>query len=213
MKRFLLSILMVVIGLSAFSQSPSRFISLQPAYPVAIGESTVDGVSFSNNGLYMYDILQDSLPQYEIGHIYAQTVRYTEEGHGFYVKADSLHSLNLVYSYEVNEPPQGVIEFKETTGRFKYYPTAEDYKSFVITFTATNGTESVSEDVKFNLMPQTVPEEFAFQTQGVMPDAGDYTIVAETSKSLFLNNEQRTAYSMSVSGKDVVFDAIHPNKT
>ena len=212
MKRFLLSILMVVIGLSAFSQSPSRFVSLRPAYPVAIGESTIDDVEFSNNGLYMYDILQDSLPQYEIGQIFAQTVRYTEEGHGFYVKADSLHSFNVIYSYEVNEPPQGTIEFNEATGRFKYYPAAEDYKSFIVTFSATNGLESVSEDVEFNLMPQTAPEMYAFQTQGVMPDAGDYTIVAETSKSLFLNNEQRTAYSISVSGKDVVFDDNIINK-
>lgn len=212
MKRFLLSILMVVIGLTAFSQSPSRFISLRPAYPVAIGESTIDDVEFSNNGLYMYDILQDSLPQYEIGQISAQTVRYTEDGHGFYVKADSLHSLNVVYSCEVNDPPQGTIEFNETTGRFKFYPAAEDYKSFVVTFSATNGTENVSEDVTFNLMPRTAPEMYAFQTQGVMPDAGDYTIVAETSKSLFLNNEQRTAYSISISGKDVVFDDAVKNK-
>lgn len=212
MKRFLLSILMVVIGLSAFSQSPSRFISLRPAYPIAIGESTIDGVELSSNGLYMYDILQDSLPQYEIGQIFAQTVRYIEEGHGFYVKADSLHSLNVIYSYEVNEPPQGTIEFNEVTGRFKYYPAAEDYKSFIVTFYATNGIESVSEDVEFNLMPQTAPEMYAFQTQGMMPDAGDYTIVAETSKSLFLNNEQRTAYSISVSGKDVIFDDNITNK-
>lgn len=212
MKRFLFSILMVVIGLSAFSQSPSRFINLQPAYPVAIGESTVDNVSFSNNGLYMYDILQDSLPQYEIGRIFTQTVRYTEGGHGFYVKADSLHSLNVVYSYEINEPPQGTIEFNETTGRFKYYPTAEDYKSFVVTFSATNGIESVSEDVAFNLMPQTAPEKYAFQTQGVMPDATDYTIIAETSKPMFLNNEERTAYSISVSGKDLIFDDAVKNK-
>ena len=210
MKRILLSTILIVIGLSAFSQSQSRFISLRPAYPVAIGESTIDEVEFSSNGLYMYDILQDSLPQYEIGHIFAQTVRYTEEGHGFYVKADSLHSFNVVYSFEVNNPPQGAIEFNETTGRFKYYPAAEDYKTFTITFYATNGTESVSEDVEFNLMPQTAPEVYAFQTKGVMPDAGDYTIIAETSKSMFLNNEERTAYSISLSGKDVVFDnAVH----
>ena len=212
MKRNLLSMILIVIGLSAFSQSPSRFISLRPAYPVVIGESTIDDVEFSSNGLYMYDILQDSLPQYEIGQIFAQTVRYTEEGHGFYVKADSLHSFNVVYSYEVNDPPQGAIEFNETTGRFKYYPAAEDYKSFTITFYATNGTESVSEEVEFNLMPQTAPEVYAFQTQGVMPDAGDYIIVAETSKTLYLNNEERTAYSISISGKDVVFDDAVQNK-
>lgn len=212
MKRILLSTILIVIGLSAFSQSPSRFISLRPAYPVAIGESNIDGAEFSSNGLYMYDILQDSLPQYEIGQIFEQTVRYTEEGHGFYVKADSLHSMNVVYSYEVSDPPMGAIEFNEITGRFKYYPAAEDYKTFTVIFYATNGTESVSEDVEFNLMPQTVPDVYAFHTQGVMPDAGDYTIVAETSKTLFFNNEERTAYSISISGKDVIFDDAVQNK-
>ena len=130
---------MVVIGFSAFSQSPSRFISLRPAYPLAIGETNAEGLAYSHNGLYMYDILQDSLPRYEIGQIFAQTVRYTEDGHGFYVKADSLHSFNVTYSYEVDTPPQGTIEFNESTGRFKYYPAAEDYKTFIVTFYATNG--------------------------------------------------------------------------
>ena len=212
MKRILLSILLIVIGLSAFSQSPTRFISLRPAYPVAIGESTIDGVEFSSNGLYMYDILQDSLPRYEIGHIYDQTVNYTEEGHGFYVKADSLHSLNVAYSCEVSDPPSGTIEFNEMTGRFKYYPTAEDYKTFIVTFYATNGMESVSEDVEFRLMPQTAPEVYAFQTQGVMPDAGDYTIVAKDSMLTTLNYETRSAYGISISGKDIIFDDNVRNK-
>ncbi len=212
MKRFLLSILMVVIGLTAFSQSPSRFISLQPAYPVAIGESTVDGVLFSNNGLDMYDILQDSLPQYEIGHIYAQTVRYTEDGHGFYVKADSLHSLNVVYSYEVNEPPQGTIEFNETTGRFKYYPSKDDHDPFTIVFTATNGVETLSEEVKFDLLGQTIPEESVIQSLGFMPDSTDYILIAETSKKMFINNLERTAYGYSISGKEIVFDSNLDNK-
>lgn len=212
MKRFLLSILMVVIGLSAFSQSPSRLISLQPAYPLVIGESAVDNVVISNNGLYLDDILLDSLPSYEIGEIFEQTVRYSEAGHGFYVKADSLHSTNVVYSYEVGGQPQGTIKFNETTGRFLYYPTAEEYRSFVVTFSATNGTESVSQEVEFNLMPKTPSEEDAFSTQGTMPDAGDYTIIAEASKTMFFNNEDRTAYSISISGKDVIFDDAVQNK-
>ena len=57
MKRILLSTILIVIGLSAFSQSPSRSICLRPAYPLVIGETIVDGLSYDNNGLYMYDIL------------------------------------------------------------------------------------------------------------------------------------------------------------
>ena len=210
MKRSLLFIITVVIGLSAFSQSPSRFVNLRPAYPITIGESNVDGVKFSNNGLYVYDILQDSLPKYEIGKIDVQTVSYTEDGHGFYISADSLHSLNIVYSYEVDKLPKGTIEFNENTGRFKFYPAAEDYESFHITFSATDGFESISEKVEFNLIPETIAEEFAFRTEGSMPDAGDYTIVTETKKKMYLNNEDRTACSVSISGKDIIFDnAVH----
>lgn len=212
MKRLALSILMVVIGLSAFSQSPSRLISFRPAYPLAIGESAIDGVTFSSNGLYMYDILQDSLPQYEIGHIDVQTVSYTEDGHGFYIKADTLHSLGIIYSYEIDEQPKGAIEFNEISGRFKYYPAAEDYKSFHVTFTATNGTESISEKVEFNLLPQTLSEISAFRTQGVMPSASDYTILASDSTLMMLNYETRMAHGVCVSGKEIVFDDNVQNK-
>ena len=213
MKRILLSTILIVIGLSVFSQSPSRSISLRPAYPLVIGESTVDGLSYDNNGLYMYDILQDSLPQYEIGHIYDQTVNYTEEGHGFYIKADSLHSDNVRYSYETDTISRGTIEFNSTTGRFKYYPLAGDYKSFTINFYATNGSETVSEAVRFNLSPQVIPEQYAFQSQGVIPDGEGYTLLAETKKdSILFNGEWRKVYSISLSGKDIVFDNNVDNK-
>lgn len=213
MKRILLFIINAVIGLSAFSQSPSRLISLHPAYPLAIGESTnSDGFGVSNSGLCIADIPMDSLPQYEIGQIFKQIVRYTEKGFGFYVKADSLHSVNIVYGFEVSEPPKGTIEFNEVTGRFKYFPAVDDYKSFVVTFTASNGTERVSEDVVFDLMPRTTSEVSVFQSEGIMPDATDYTLVAESSTTMLLNNQKRTAYSVNISGKDVIFDDAIKNK-
>lgn len=213
MKRILLSTILIVIGLSAFSQSPSRIICLRPAYPLVIGETSVDGLSYDNNGLYMYDILQDSLPHYEIGHIYNQTVSFTEEGHGFYIKADSLNSDNVTYSYETDTIPRGEIEFNSLTGRFKYYPLASDYKSFTVNFYATNGSETISEAVRFNLIPQVVPEQYAFQSQGVIPDGESYTLLAETKKdSILFNGEWRNVFSISLSGKDVVFDDNVQNK-
>ena len=207
---------MVVIVLSAFSQSPSRIISLQPAYPLIVGEKNVGSVIIDNNGVCLADTPLDSLPHYEIGQIFEQTVRcYTEEGHGFYVKADSLHSLNVVYSYELKEGselPNGAIEFNATTGRFKYFPAEDDYKSFTVTFTATNGTETITEDVVFGLMPRTPSELTIFHSEGVLPDAGDYIVKAETSTTKYLNNQDRTAYSISISGKDVIFDDAVQNK-
>lgn len=218
MKRLLLFIILVVIGLSAFSQSPSRIISLHPAYPLVIGDTIVDNIAYSNNGLYLHDIELDSLPRYEVGDIGTQAVRYSEEGHGFYIKADSLHSQDIVYSYEVNEQPNGNIEFNEQTGKFKYYPTENDH-IFVVTFTATNGTDYVLENVTFTLMPQNPTEADAFHSEGKMPDATDYITIAETTDSLTFNNgsltfnnEQRVVYSYSISGKDVVFDDTKQNK-
>ncbi len=212
MKRFLLSILVVVIELSAFSQPPSRQISLRPSYPLVVGETSIDGVIFSSNELYLHDVIQDSLPSYEIGHIEAQTVRYSEDGYGFYVKADSLHSLNVTYSYELSEQPKGAIEFNEQTGRFKFYPASDDYRSFMVNFTASNGVASISEEVEFDMMPLTPSEANAFYTKGAMPSADDYTTVAESASTQFLNSEERTAYSVSIAGKDVVFDDAIQNK-
>ena len=212
MKKVLLSILLVAIGLSVFSQPATRILNMRPAYPLAIGETTVDSLVYAHNGLILQDIVQDSLPIYEIGHIFAQTVRFTEEGHGFYIKADSLHSNQVTYSYQTDTLPRGSIEFNSTTGRFIFHPLSSDYQSFVVRFTAVSPTDTVWEDVEFDLMAQVVPEQYAFQSQGIMPNGEDYTLIASTDSSKFFNNETRTVYSYSISGKDIVFDNNVQNK-
>ena len=214
MKRSLLSILMAATGLFAFSQSQRKLINWTPAYPLAIGERTVGDYLFANGSLYMFDIELDSLPRYEIGQIFEQTVRYTEDGYGFYVKADSLHSSDVTYSFEVNNPPKGSIHLNEASGRFKYYPAIDDFQPFRVTFTATNGTERISEDVLFCPMPRAKSETTVFYSKGTMPDAGDYITIAEseTSSSIYLNAQERPVYSISISGKDVVFDNAVQNK-
>ncbi|MBR6068146.1 MAG: T9SS type A sorting domain-containing protein [Bacteroidales bacterium] len=212
MKKFFISMILIAVGISYYAQSPQRFVNLTPAYPLAIGEVATEGTIYSSNGIYVHDIIQDSLPVYEIGQIFDQTVDFTVDGHGFYVKSDSLHSSNITYNIAVDSMPAGPIDFNNSTGRFKYYPAAEDYRTFFVTFSATNGRDSVSEIVKFILRPQVVPESFAFQSRGVLPDGMDYTIIAESSVSMDLNNENRTAYSYSISGKDIVFDNNVQNK-
>lgn len=214
MKRVLLTLLVVVMGLQAFSQSPSRNITLRPAYPVAIGNTTTDSFQCTHSGLDLCDIIQDSLPVYEIGHIFDQTVQYTESGHGFYIKADSLHAHHVTYSCEVMDTLlRGPIEFNPNTGRFKYYPLSTDYQSFLVIFCATNGIDSVSETVRFDLMPQVVSEVYAFRTTGTMPSSEDYTLVAETIyDSIFFNTAIRNTYSYSISGKEIVFDNDVQNK-
>lgn len=213
MRKVLLIMLLVVVGISAFSQSPSKTINMRPAYPIAVGEKTVDGVTYDNNGLCLHDIPQDSLPIYEIGHIYTQTVHYTQEGHGFYVKADSLHSHNVTYNYSIDSPPNGSIEFNKKTGRFKFFPAVDDNKSFVINFVATSDDNTISEDVEFRLMAKTISEVSAIESQGSMPSAEEYTIInVSDSDSVFFNNQERRVFSYSIAGKDIVFDNDVQNK-
>ena len=217
MKKVLLTLLVVVMGLTAFSQSQSRIITLHPAYPIAIGETATDSLTYSNSGIYVYDIIQDNLPTYEIGYVYDKTVDYTEAGLGFYVKADSLHSNNVVYSISVDSLPIGPIEFNGNTGRFKYFPASEDYRTFHVTFTATNGIDTVSEIVKFVISPQVVPEQYSINNKGVFPYGEDYTLVASRDSVMHLNGSHwsggpRNVHSYSISGKDIVFDNNVQNK-
>ena len=212
MKRLFYIILLTFGSLSVFSQPTAKYVNLLPAYPPAVGEAQYDNFVYTNSGLYMHDIILDSLPHYEIEHIPDQTVRFFEDGIGLYVKADSLHSNQVVYSYTVDIPPIGPFEFNATTGRFKFYPDAADYRTFNVTFTATAGLNSLSQTVEFVIIPEVVPEYLAIQNLGEMPSTEEYTIRAESQTEMFLNNANRTVYSYSISGKDVVFDNDVQNK-
>ena len=204
---------MVVIGLQAYSQSPDRIVSLRPSYPIAIKTTVTDSFRYANNGLDLCDIIQDSLPIYEIGSIYDKTVDYTETGIGFYVKADTLHSNNVSFSITVDSLPAGPIEFNSTTGRFKYFPDAGDYRTFHVTFSATNGTDTVSEVVRFVIRPQVVPEQYSINNKGVFPYGEDYTLVASRElDTMMFNGYRRAVHSYSISGKDIVFDNKVQNK-
>lgn len=202
----------MVFGLSAYAQPQTKYANFIPAYPPVVGESTYNNLVFNHNGLYLHDIILDSLPHYEIEYIPNQTVRLFEDGIGFYVKADSLHSSNVVYSYTVDVPPIGPFEFNASTGRFKFYPDADDYMPFTVTFTASSGGNSISQVVNFDIMPEVVPEETVIQSIGTMPSAQEYTIITETHWDTILNNLERTVYSYSISGKEIVFDNNVHNK-
>lgn len=213
MRKLFLSIILMAFGLSAFAQPQTKYANFIPAYPPVVGESTYNNFVFNHNGLYLHDIILDSLPHYEIEQIPNQTVRFLEDGIGFYVKADSLHSNQVVYSYTVDVPPIGPFEFNANTGRFKFYPDAGDYMPFTVTFTATSGINSLSQAVDFDILPEVVPEYYAIQSMGEMPSSQEYTIIAESHTQMFLNNANRdTVYSYSISGKDIVFDNNVQNK-
>ena len=213
MRKLFFSLILLAIGLSAFAQPQTKYAYFIPSYPPVAGESTYNNYIFNHNGLYLHDVILDSLPHYEIEHIPNQIVRFVEDGIGFYVKADSLHSSNVIYSYIVDVPPIGPFEFNANTGRFKFYPNTGDYRTFNVTFTATAGLNSLSQTVEFDIIPEVVPEEYAIQNLGEMPSAQDYTILAESHTQMSLNNMTRdTVYSFSISGKDIIFDNNVQNK-
>ena len=66
MKRLFYTIMLTFIGVTAFSQSPTKYVNLFPAYPPAVGVAQYDNFVYTNSGLYMLDIILDSLPHYEI---------------------------------------------------------------------------------------------------------------------------------------------------
>lgn len=207
MKRPFYILLLTLLCATASSQTIWTVRGKLSDYPMTIGESRLENYIVNPYALPTYDIIQDSLPHYEIGYIPEQTVRYLEDGIGFYVQADSLHSNHVDYSFEVNPQPLGRFYFNTATGRFKYYPNVGDFGTFNVTFTATEGLNSLSQTVEFGFMPEVVPENVAIQSQGEMPSSQDYTIIAKTHTPMFINNFQRdTVYSYSISGKEIIFD-------
>ncbi len=213
MKRFFYILLLTLLCATAFPQTIWTVRGKLSDYPMTIDESRLENYIINPNALVTRDIIQDSLLHYEIGYIPEQTVRYLEDGIGFYVQADSLHSNQVNYSYEVDPQPLGRFYFNTATGRFKYYPNVGDFGIFNVTFTATEGLNSLSQTVEFNIMPVAVPESVVIQSQGEMPSDQDYTIIAEAHTPMFINNFQRdTVYSYSVSGKEIIFDNHLQNK-
>lgn len=215
MKKFIIAALLLLVSVPAFLQVLPTIISFRSAYPTVVGCSETDSLSISHNGMVMENVDLDSLPVYEIGQIGEQTVRYSETGHSFYVKADSLYSNLTTYRCTVDSSslPEGSIQFDASTQKFSFHPTPYDYNNFVVTFIATDGRNTVEEEVEFILVPPVPSQVYAFNTQGTMPSGEDYTLVAENAlDSTLFNLETRQVYSFSISGRDVVFDNGLQNK-
>ncbi|MDR0873479.1 MAG: T9SS type A sorting domain-containing protein [Prevotellaceae bacterium] len=185
-------------------------------YPLTVGSNNEANKQIVFNRLQPESVELDSMARHQIGIIPDQTVWH--EGDitvGFYVLTDTLHATPVALSYSVDFPPQGKITFDETTGRFKYFPDKFDVRDFTVTFTAQSGDKVIVQDVRFNLMPAAPPEFSAFGVEPVKPapDAtDDYTILSETTRSLYFNNETRTVHNFSISGKELVFDSSIDNK-
>ena len=214
MKKFTLIICFIVAYTLAIAQSNTNYVSVIQAYPLVTGQTVLsDQSAVVSNSLYPSNVILDNLPQYEIRYILPQTVYYMEDGIGFYIKADSLHSNQVRYSFTLDHTPIGVISLDSISGRFNYYPNIKDYQNFTARFVARTNNDSLVQKVLFTMMPSTVPEEVVFKTQGIMPSADEYTIIAKTSITKNINYQNnREAWSYSISGKDIIFDNQVQNK-
>ncbi|UCC30456.1 MAG: hypothetical protein JSU86_19935 [Phycisphaerales bacterium] len=96
----------------------------------------------------------------------------------------------LVYSSELGEdatfsivadpPPVGPIAVDPTTGYFSYTPDPADKRTFMVTFTAALGGDSVSQDVPFEPTPLLPDESEVLGLEPVHPvpdpESGDYIV-------------------------------------
>ena len=213
MKRLAFIFCFIVAYTLAIAQSNTNYVSVIQAYPLVTGQTVLtDQSAVISNSLFPSNVILDNLPKYEILYILPQTVYYTENGVGFYITADSLHSNNIQYSFTLDHKPIGTISLDSISGRFNYYPNIKDYKNFTARFVARSGNDSLVQDVLFSMMQSIVPEQVTFQSQGVMPSNQNYTILAKTSATKTINYQSREAYNYSISGKDIIFDNQLQNK-
>jgi len=223
MKKILLSLIGAALLMALHAQSPTLQdrgalnLSSLVGYPLTIGDATTDQMQVAVNKLVPVSVELDSMARYQIGAIPDQTVWHNGDVTvGFYVLTDTLKAQNVTLSYSIDSPPEGEITFDNQTGRFKYSPDKADARNFTITFRAESNGNMIVQDVVFNLMPATPPEYAAFGVDSkAIPDStDDYTIISQTvQKNVQFNNALRdTVYSISITGKDLVFDSHVQNK-
>lgn len=219
MKKILLFI--VCIGLfNAMHAQDRNALNLSSffGYPITTNDVSTDILQVSENRLLPMDIELDSMARHQIGAIPNQTVWH--EGDitvGFYVLTDTMQAANATLSYTVDFPPEGKITFNKETGRFKYFPDKFDTRAFTVSFRAEANGNIIMQDVLFTLMPATPPEYAAFGVEPVKPLPGstdDYTIISQAiQRSVYFNNALKdTVHSLSITGKELVFDRHVQNK-
>jgi len=218
MKKILLSLLGIAWLMALHAQDRDALsLSSFMGYPLTVGDATTGQLQVVANRLLPMDVELNALARYQIGAVPDQTVWHDGDiTVGFYVLTDTLKANNVALSYSIDFPPQGKITFDAQTGRFVYAPDIADVRNFTVTFTAQSSGKTIIQDVVFNLMPATPPEYAAFGvTPKAIPDStDDYTIITQTiQKNVQFNNALRdTVYSISISGKELVFDSQIQNK-
>jgi len=218
MKRFFSFIIIICLLNNLQAQNRDALnISSFSGYPLTIGDNNNASTKIAFNKVLPMDVELDSMPRFQIGAIPNQTIWHKGDVTiGFYVLTDTLQASNVTLSYTIDFEPEGKITFNAQTGRFKYFPEKTDVRNFIVTFRAAAGNRVITQEVLFSLMPATPPEYAAFGVEPIKPlpsSNDDYTIISATKRdNVHFNNQPRTVYSYSISGKELVFDNNIQNK-
>ena len=166
-----------------------------------------DGIAGVDMGAYEF---RGASP---IGEVLPQTVWHSNTVF-FSVLTPSLWG-HVTYACVAQPLPNGQLIFNQTNGFFTYTSGAQDKQPFSVTFTADNGSTSISQTVRFQPMPHLPPEVEVFgATHDVPnPEDNDYILRNEilSTYSESWNNENRTTRTITLAGKKLVFKAGNAN--
>jgi len=157
-----------------------------------------------------------SMLSYKIGDIPDQSVWHGGDGFvGFIVYTDKVAD-KITLSCTKPDFPVGIIEFNKTTGVFLYYPDMSAGRDFTVTFTAESAGKVIDDQmVRFTMMAATLPDFAAFGINSGKEFKSDDNYTVEVENPLgtkpFNTVANKPVSSVSISGKELVFDKNAPN--
>lgn len=192
----------------------SRLVEFKPVpgwrSPVPFEVRVVGGLGVTNVGRYL------PVAVLTVGGVPTQRI-YQGTPAEFRLQSAQLGA-GTILSMSVSTPlPAGVVSFNPATGLFSYTPAASDRLPFSVTFTATRGTNVISQVVSFQPIPGLPPERAVFGLSPTHPLPGgesrDYLVVNTTLGAApeSFNHVERTTRSVTISGKTLVLQAGHAN--
>ncbi len=183
----------------------TRLVEFKPVAgwksPAAVEVRVIGSHAITNTATYT------PVASLNIGEIPIRSV-YQGSPAEFRVRSDELGA-GATLAMTVN-PPVGGASFDPASGVFRFAADATNRQPFDVTFTATMGTNTVTQRVSIQPVPALPPEQTVFGLPPVHPlpsdESTDYLLVntiIESSNSF--NHVLRTTRVITISGKTVVF--------
>lgn len=171
---------------------------------------------FGSTGFQNTCTREDSIPVYQIGEI-AQQTAFSSIPLVFYICTDSLEG-SVMVSMEIKDVmPNGQIEFSPVLGKFSFTPSGLDQGIITVIFQASNGIDSIWQEVGIEVNPLLQSEQTAFGLESSRPlppaESDDFVIITQADLGTKnFNHQNRKTFSFSIAGKTLVFDENVENK-